>query len=152
MTCDRSNVTLVNLPDCPFCQISLGQAAASVVVREPLAMAFLDARPLFKGHALVAPREHLVDLKALPPTAQVAVFDLARRVAIALEPALGAGGALLALNNKVSQSVAHLHIHVVPRQRGDGLRGFFWPRQRYDSEAERDELAARIGRAVGAIS
>ncbi len=139
-------------PDCPFCQISLGQAEASVVVREPAAMAFLDARPLFKGHVLVIPREHLVDLQALGPPAQAAVFDLARRVALALEPALGAGGSHLALNNKISQSVAHLHLHVVPRQRGDGLRGFFWPRQRYESVAERDEIAARIGKALGAIS
>jgi histidine triad (HIT) family protein len=142
----------VNLPDCPFCQIALDQAPASVVVRESRALAFLDARPLFEGHVLVVPRDHLADLAALTSDDQGAFFDLARRVALALEPALGAGGALLALNNKVSQSVPHLHLHIVPRQRGDGLRGFFWPRRRYASEAARDELAVRIGKALGAIS
>jgi histidine triad (HIT) family protein len=98
------------------------------------------------------PHAHLADLAALTPDDQGALFDLARRIALALEPALGAGGALVALNNKVSQSVPHLHLHVVPRQRGDGLRGFFWPRRRYASEAARDELAGRIGKALGAIS
>jgi histidine triad (HIT) family protein len=142
----------VHVPDCPFCQIALGQAPASVVVREPRALAFLDARPLFEGHVLVIPDAHLVDLESLGPDDAAAVFDLARRVALALEPALGAGGALLALNNKVSQSVSHLHLHVVPRTRGDGLRGFFWPRRRYASTEARDEAAARIGKALGAIS
>jgi histidine triad (HIT) family protein len=142
----------VHLPDCPFCQIALDQAPASVVVREPRALAFLDARPLFPGHVLVVPHEHLADLQALPPDDQAPLFDLARRVALALEPALDAGGAMVALNNKVSQSVAHLHLHVVPRRKGDGLRGFFWPRQRYDSTAARDEIAARIGKALRAIS
>ena len=142
----------MHLPDCPFCQIALGQAPASVVVREPHALAFLDARPLFEGHVLVIPHQHLPDLQALGPDDRAPLFDLARRIALALETALGAGGALLALNNKISQSVAHLHLHVVPRQRGDGLRGFFWPRRRYASEEQRDELAARIGKALGAIS
>jgi histidine triad (HIT) family protein len=139
----------MHLQDCPFCQIALGQAAASVVIREPRALAFLDARPLFEGHVLVIPHDHLADLQALGAEDQTALFDLARRVALALEPALDAGGALLALNNKVSQSVAHLHLHVVPRQRGDGLRGFFWPRRRYASTEARDAVAARIGRALG---
>jgi histidine triad (HIT) family protein len=142
----------VHLPDCPFCQIPLAEAPASVIVREPRALAFLDARPLFEGHALVIPHQHLPDLQALAPGDQAALFDLARRVALAMEPALGAGGSLLALNNKVSQSVAHLHVHVVPRVRGDGLRGFFWPRQRYASTEARDAVAARIGNALGAIS
>jgi len=139
-------------PDCPFCQIATGPIQAGVVVREERALAFLDHRPLFKGHVLVTPSEHCADLEALPPKDQAAVFDLARRIALALEPALGAGGALLALNNKVSQSVAHLHLHVVPRTRGDGLRGFFWPRQRYATEEEREAIAARIGKALGTAS
>jgi histidine triad (HIT) family protein len=142
----------VHLPDCPFCQIALEQAPASVVVREPRALAFLDARPLFEGHVLVIPNEHVPDLQGLGGNDQAALFDLARRVALALEPALGAGGSLMALNNKVSQSVAHLHVHVVPRVRGDGLRGFFWPRRRYASDGDRDAVAARIGKALGAIS
>jgi histidine triad (HIT) family protein len=140
------------LPDCPFCQIAVGQAPASLVAREPRALAFLDARPLFEGHVLVVPHEHLPDLSALKGEDQAALFDLARRVALALEPALGAGGSHIALNNKVSQSVPHLHLHVVPRQKGDGLRGFFWPRRRYASEEARDAVAARIGEALGAIS
>jgi histidine triad (HIT) family protein len=142
----------LHLPDCPFCQIALQLAPASVVAREARALAFLDARPLFEGHVLVIPHEHVTDLAELGPQDRGPVFDLARRVALAFEPALGAGGALLALNNKVSQSVPHLHLHVVPRQKGDGLRGFFWPRRRYESTEDRDALAARIGKALGAIS
>jgi histidine triad (HIT) family protein len=142
----------VHDPDCPFCQIALGRAPASLVISEPRVLAFLDARPLFEGHVLVIPHAHLPDLQALGPDDRTPLFDLSRRVALALEPALGAGGALLALNNKVSQSVAHLHLHVVPRQRGDGLRGFFWPRRRYASTEAREALAVRIGEALGAIS
>ncbi len=93
----------------------------------------LDNRPLFPGHVLVLPREHHETLSDLPAALIEPVFSTAQRVAQALEEALGAEGTFVALNNRVSQSVPHLHVHVVPRRRGDGLRGFFWPRQRYES-------------------
>lgn len=108
---------------------------------------FLDHRPLFPGHVLVVPRAHHQALAELPFEVLVAVFSATQRVALALERALGADGSFVAINNKVSQSVPHLHVHVVPRRRGDGLRGFFWPRQRYESPESMVAMAALL-RAV----
>ncbi len=110
--------------------------------------AFLDARPVFKGHVLVVPEEHVTDLASLPAADVEPLFSLARRLALAVESGLGSQGAFVGLNNKVSQSVAHLHVHVVPRTKGDGLRGFFWPRTKYDSEAEMEDYAHRISAAL----
>jgi histidine triad (HIT) family protein len=111
-------------------------------------MAFLDTHPLFRGHVLVAPVEHVVTLPELPPRLLEPLFGLVRQIAAALPTALGAHGSLVAVNNVVSQSVPHLHVHVVPRQKGDGLRGFFWPRQKYASDEERDDYARRIAAAL----
>jgi histidine triad (HIT) family protein len=111
-------------------------------------VAFLDARPVFKGHLLVAPREHVVTLPDLRASRIGPFFSQVQRVSATMPAALGCQGTFVALNNVVSQSVPHLHVHVVPRTRGDGLRGFFWPRQRYDSDAEAAEYAARLRDAL----
>ena len=136
-------------PSCAFCDIARGDGQASVVVREDRLCAFLDTRPVFKGHVLVVPSNHVPDLLALPDADLAPLFSLARRIAAAVESGLSAQGAFVGINNKVSQSVPHLHVHVVPRTKGDGLRGFFWPRTRYESDAERDDYARRISAALG---
>ncbi len=113
---------------CTFCAIVGGAAPAHVVLDSPSALAFLDHRPLFVGHVLVVPRRHvetLLDLEEVGP-----FFAEVQRLAGAVERGLGAQGTFVAINNRVSQSVPHLHVHVVPRRKGDGLRGFFWPRQK----------------------
>jgi histidine triad (HIT) family protein len=134
--------------DCVFCAIAGGRVPAAIVWQDEHACAFLDARPVFKGHVLVVPRAHVPTLLDLPDAATGPLFIAVRRVAAAVERGLGADGTFVALTNKVSQSVAHLHVHVVPRRRKDGLRGFFWPRVPYASDAERDEFAARIAAAM----
>lgn len=133
---------------CPFCGIAAGTVPAGVVAREDGLCAFLDARPLFPGHVLVVPVEHVPSLDDLDPVLLPRLFTLAQRIARALGPALGAEGTFVAINNRVSQSVPHLHVHVVPRRRKDGLKGFFWPRTGYASDAERDEVAVRIAAAL----
>ena len=133
---------------CVFCGIVEGATAASIVLRDDDVIAFLDARPLFKGHVLVAPTAHVVTLGDLPAAGLAPLFATVQRLARALPAALGAQGTFVAVNNVVSQSVPHLHVHVVPRTKGDGLKGFFWPRTRYQSEAERDAYAEKIARAL----
>ena len=133
---------------CVFCAVVAGARPADFVLDEPLALAFLDIKPLFKGHVLVVPRAHVETLSDLPAESLAPLFGAVQRVCAAVESALGAHGSFVALNNKVSQSVPHLHVHVVPRRRKDGLRGFFWPREPYASDAEREEFAARIKAAL----
>ena len=133
---------------CVFCAIVAGARPADFVLREEAAVAFLDAKPLFKGHVLVVPRAHIETLPDLPAETLGSVFGAVQRVARAVEAGLGAHGTFVAINNKVSQSVPHLHVHVVPRRRKDGLRGFFWPREPYASDAEREEFAGRIKGAL----
>jgi histidine triad (HIT) family protein len=135
---------------CAFCAVIRGEAPAHVVLEDPEALAFLDRRPVFKGHVLLVPREHVETLTDLPEASVGPLFGRARRLAAAVERALGADGTFVAVNNRVSQSVPHLHVHVVPRRRGDGLRGFFWPRTRYADEAEMAAVAARIRAALEA--
>ena len=132
------------MPTCPFCAIVRGEIAASFVLREDAVCAFLDTRPVFKGHVLVVPREHTADLLALPAALVPPLFTAVQRVAGAVEKGLGADGSFTAINTKISQSVPHLHVHVVPRRKGDGLRGFFWPRGKYESDEEREGYARRI--------
>ncbi len=132
---------------CVFCAILAGTRGADFVLREPAAAAFLDVKPLFKGHVLVVPATHVETLPDMPPELLAPFFSAVQRVCRAVEEGLGAHGSFVAINNKVSQSVPHLHAHVVPRRRKDGLRGFFWPREPYASDGEREEFAARI-RAV----
>ncbi|NJC71489.1 HIT family protein [Planosporangium thailandense] len=133
---------------CVFCAIVAGDTPAFQVAGTDSAVAFLDARPVFKGHVLVVPREHAVTLADVPASALGGYFGFVQRLSVAVERGLGAGGSFVAINNKVSQSVPHLHTHVVPRTKGDGLRGFFWPRTRYASDSEASEYAARIAAAL----
>jgi histidine triad (HIT) family protein len=135
-------------PTCLFCQIARGQTPAARVLETEAVIAFLDHRPLFPGHCLVIPREHVDTLGDLPRPLTAPLFDAAAAVARALEAGLAADGSFVAVNNRVSQSVPHLHVHVVPRRRGDGLRGFFWPRGRYESPAAMEETRARIAAAL----
>jgi histidine triad (HIT) family protein len=136
------------MPGCVFCEIVAAERPAHVVVDDDTVMAFLDVRPLFPGHTLVVPRHHHETLADLPGEMVEPLFGWARRVAGAMEGGLGAGGSFVALNNRVSQSVPHLHVHVVPRTRGDGLRGFFWPRSKYGSDQEAATVAARLRAAL----
>jgi histidine triad (HIT) family protein len=134
---------------CLFCRITRGEEPAAVVLESSTVVAFLDHRPLFPGHCLVVPREHVETLGDLPPHLTGPLFETVSRLSRAVETALAADGSFVAVNNRVSQSVPHLHAHVVPRRKGDGLRGFFWPRTTYESDAERDGFAARIVSALG---
>src|SRR6188472_1519269 len=121
---------------CVFCDVVSGERSSDVVLSDDVALAFLDHRPVFKGHVLVAPRRHVVTLADLDPSDVGPFFLRVQRLAIAVQAAMTADGSFVAMNNVVSQSVTHLHVHVVPRRRKDGLRGFFWPRTRYADDAE----------------
>ncbi|MDO9377480.1 MAG: HIT family protein [Nocardioidaceae bacterium] len=134
---------------CLFCRIVAGDEPAHVAFEDDVAVGFLDVRPLFEGHVLVVPRTHVVTLPDLAPDDVGPYFAAVQRVATAVPEAMGAQGTFVAMNNAVSQSVAHLHTHVVPRTRGDGLRGFFWPRTRYADDDAAAEVAARIRAVVG---
>ena len=136
--------------DCRFCEIVAGRSPAAVVLDDGHALAFLDVRPVFPGHTLLVPRAHHETLADLPPGDVGAFFLTVRRLAVAVEAGMDADGTFVALNNKVSQSVPHLHVHVVPRTRGDGLRGFFWPRTRYGCDEEMAAAAASIRTALSA--
>jgi histidine triad (HIT) family protein len=129
---------------CTFCEIVAGRLPAHVVLDDEVTMAFLDNRPLFPGHVLLVPRAHHETLTDLPPALVDPLFQRARTLSGAVERGMKAGGTYVALNTKVSQSVPHLHVHVVPRTKGDGLRGFFWPRTKYASDADAEDAAARI--------
>ena len=122
--------------NCLFCRIVSGEVPATIVYEDDNSIAFLDHRPLFHGHTLLVPRVHVETLAELPVSQIGPFFKTAQLLARAIEPALGAEGTFVAMNNRVSQSVPHLHVHVVPRRRKDGLKGFFWPRTKYQSEAE----------------
>ena len=137
------------MPDCLFCAIVAGDRPAFRVVDRPEGVGFLDIHPVFKGHVLVVPRPHVAQLVDLPADLLPGFFALVREVAGAVPRALGAKGTFVAMNNVVSQSVPHLHAHVVPRTRGDGLRGFFWPRTKYASDDEAAGYAARVGKDLG---
>jgi histidine triad (HIT) family protein len=133
---------------CPFCAVLDGDEPAGVVLDDAVAVAFLDHRPVFKGHVLVVPRVHVETLTDLPVDAVGPFFERVQRLAAAVQGGLGADGTFVAMNNVVSQSVPHLHVHVVPRRRKDGLRGFFWPRVRYADDQERADYASRIRDAL----
>jgi histidine triad (HIT) family protein len=136
-------VTSVN---CLFCAILAGDTPAYVVYSDEVAAGFLDTRPVFKGHVLIVPRAHvetLTDLREVGP-----FFERVQAVTAAVEEGLEADGSFVAMNNRISQSVPHLHVHVVPRNRKDGLRGFFWPRTKYASDEEAESYASRIRKAL----
>ena len=130
--------------ECLFCAILAGDVPAQFVLDEPEVAAFLDVRPLFKGHALVLPRAHYETLADLPAGLLGPLFGWVQAISAAMPAAYGAQGSFVAINNTVSQSVPHLHVHVVPRTKGDGLRGFFWPRGRYASDEEAAQYARRM--------
>lgn len=133
------------MTDCLFCRIVAGEAPAARVLARDGFTAFLDVRPVFKGHVLLVPDEHVVTLPDLPPAERDPFLALGQQLCTAMVEELGAQGSFVGVNNVVSQSVPHLHLHVVPRTKGDGLRGFFWPRTRY-ADGEAEEYAARLRR------
>ena len=129
---------------CLFCEIAAGERPAHLVFDTGTVVGFLDHRPLFEGHTLVVPRVHVETLRELPDDLRDDLFARVQETAVAVQDALGANGTFVAENNVVSQSVPHLHVHVVPRRFKDGLRGFFWPRGRYESEEQAAAVAASI--------
>ncbi|TMK53322.1 MAG: HIT family protein [Actinobacteria bacterium] len=133
---------------CVFCTIARGEVPAHIVYEDDVVIAFLDHRPVFLGHTLVAPRAHIETLADLPADLLEPFFAPVQRVARAVEAGMEADGTFVAINNKISQSVPHLHAHVVPRRRKDGLRGFFWPRQKYRDEDQIIETADLIRAAL----
>jgi histidine triad (HIT) family protein len=136
--------------DCRFCAIVAGETDAAVVLDTEHTLGFLDFRPVFKGHVLLVPRAHVVTLPDLPAELRAPFLESGQRLAAAMVDGLGAQGSFVAMNNTVSQSVPHLHMHVVPRTRGDGLRGFFWPRTKYADDAEMQQYADKLRGALAA--
>jgi histidine triad (HIT) family protein len=135
---------------CLFCGIVAGEAATAIVFEDERTLAFLDHRPLFPGHCLLIPKAHYETLADLPEELIAPLFRNAKLLASAVERAMESDGSFVAINNRVSQSVPHLHIHIVPRRKKDGLRGFFWPRRKYENAAEMERVQDHIGAAVAA--
>jgi len=133
---------------CLFCRIVAREERAAIVLDDEDCLAFLDHRPLFPGHVLLIPKAHVPTLDDVPDALLAPLLGNARRLSRALVKALGAEGSFVASNNRVSQSVPHLHIHVVPRTKGDGLKGFFWPRGKYADAEAMESVRARIAEAV----
>ena len=133
---------------CTFCRIVAGDLPGHVVLDEPDVLAFLDVRPVFEGHTLVIPRPHRDTLLDVGPDELPGLFSAVQKVAAAVVDGLGAQGSWVSVNNVVSQSVPHVHVHVVPRTKGDGLRGFFWPRTKYRSDADAAAVAATLRAAM----
>jgi histidine triad (HIT) family protein len=134
--------------DCAFCRIVAGEEPGSIVFEDEISVAFLDNRPLFPGHSLLVTRQHYETLWDLPSDLIGPLFTNAQLLSLAVREAMAAQGAFVAANNVVSQSVPHFHVHVVPRSRKDGLRGFFWPRRKYESESHLKESAEAVRAAV----
>jgi histidine triad (HIT) family protein len=137
-----------SVKDCLFCRIVAGDEAAEVVFSDEVSVAFLDIRPVFHGHTLLVTRDHYETLPDLPPELIEPYFKDVRLLSVAVPAAMEAQGSFVAINNVVSQSVAHLHTHVVPRVKKDGLRGFFWPRTKYEHDDHAAETAQRIRDAI----
>jgi len=140
-----------SLKDCLFCKVVSGEQPANLVFNDEISVAFLDHRPLFPGHCLLIPRNHYETLSDLPGELVAPFFKNVQLLTRAVELALGAEGSFVALNNRVSQSVPHLHVHIVPRRKKDGLKGFFWPRSKYESDAQLVEVQKSIQAAIAAI-
>jgi histidine triad (HIT) family protein len=134
--------------NCLFCRIVSGELPATIVYEDENSLAFLDHRPLFPGHTLLIPREHVETLGDLSPKLVAPYFEAAQLLSRAVESAMDAEGTFVAMNNRVSQSVPHLHVHVVPRRRKDGLKGFFWPRTKYKADEEMEEVKKKITAAL----
>jgi histidine triad (HIT) family protein len=133
---------------CLFCEIINGNVSAPVVFQDDISVAFLDHRPLFPGHCLIIPKNHFETLSDLPTELVGPFFKNMQLLARAVELALAAEGSFVAMNNRISQSVPHLHVHVVPRRKKDGLKGFFWPRNKYENEAELLKVQKLIQEAI----
>jgi histidine triad (HIT) family protein len=133
---------------CIFCRIAAGELAAALVFEDEISLALLDHRPLFPGHCLLIPKSHFATLRDLPEALTGRLFANAQILSAAVEDGLGAEGSFVAVNNRVSQSVPHLHIHIVPRSKGDGLRGFFWPRRKYRDAAEMEATRLALREAL----
>jgi histidine triad (HIT) family protein len=133
---------------CAFCDVVAGAVPAEIVWQSADSIAFLDHRPLFPGHVLLIPRQHIETLADLPAPQVGPLFQAAQRLEKAVESAMEAEGTFIAVNNKVSQSVPHLHVHIVPRRKGDGLKGFFWPRRKYESDIHLSQTADKIRAAL----
>ena len=134
--------------NCLFCRIVSGEVPATLVYVDKNAVAFLDHRPLFHGHTLLVPREHVETLDELPQKLVGPFFEAAQTLTRAVEHAMNAEGTFVAMNNRVSQSVPHLHVHIVPRRKKDGLKGFFWPRTKYKADGEMEEVKKKITAAL----
>src|ERR1043165_6623848 len=134
--------------NCLFCRIVSGEVPATLVYVDENAAAFLDHRPLFHGHTLLVPREHVETLVDLPQKLVGPFFEAAQLLSRAVEQAMNAEGTFVAMNNRVSQSVPHLHIHIVPRRKKDGLKGFFWPRTKYKDDGELKVVQRKIATAL----
>jgi histidine triad (HIT) family protein len=137
-----------NKPNCIFCGVVSGENSANIVFEDDISLAFLDRRPLFPGHCLLVPKKHFETLSDLPSDLVGPFFKNVQLLARAVEAALEAEGSFVALNNRVSQSVPHLHVHVVPRRKKDGLKGFFWPRNKYSSDSELAAVQRAIQSAI----
>jgi histidine triad (HIT) family protein len=137
--------------NCLFCGIVSGAVNSSVVFRDDISLAFLDHRPLFPGHCLLVPKNHFETLNDLPPELVGPFFKNVQLLAHAVELALEAEGSFVAMNNRISQSVPHFHVHIVPRRKKDGLKGFFWPRNKYENEAKLLEVQKSIEAAIADI-
>ncbi len=135
-------------PACIFCKIAGREVPAHIVYEDADSVAFLDSHPLFPGHVLLCPRDHYETLTDLPAAMTGPIMTATQLLAKAVEAAVDADGTFIAINNRVSQTVPHLHIHIVPRRRRDGLKGFFWPRQHYKDEAARETVRDAIQREV----
>lgn len=137
--------------NCPFCHILSRKQDAAIVYESGVALAFLDSRPLFPGHTLLIPKAHCVTLADLPDEWIAPYFADVKLMARAVEQAMSAEGMLVLINNRVSQSVPHLHVHLIPRNHGDGLRGFLWPRSKYRDEQELHRIQTLIADAARAL-
>jgi len=145
------NKRITAMAECLFCRIVSGELPATVVYEDDNSVAFLDHRPLFHGHTLLVPREHVETLGELSSKLVGPYFEAAQLLSRAVESAMDAEGTFVAMNNRVSQSVPHLHVHVVPRRKKDGLKGFFWPRTKYISDEEMEEVKKKIATALKKI-
>jgi len=137
---------------CLFCDIVNHEVAAYIVFEDDISLAFLDHRPLFPGHCLLVPKTHFETLSDLPTELVAPLFTNVQLLTRAVELAMTAEGSFVAMNNRVSQSVPHLHVHIVPRKKKDGLKGFFWPRSKYQGDAHVADVQQSIQAAIAAIN
>ncbi|MDQ2949232.1 MAG: HIT family protein [Acidobacteriota bacterium] len=136
---------------CLFCEIAAGNIPSQIVLDDEASLAFLDNRPLFPGHCLLIPKQHVEVLSDLPVEQVGPLFQNAQLLARAVETGLSADGSFVAINNRISQSVPHLHVHVVPRRKKDGLKGFFWPRNPYASDQHSSEVQEKLKAAIAVL-